>query len=68
MPRSVADGAAIGTVVAIHDFGAGDLLEIAPAAGGPTLMLPFNETVVPTIDIAGGRLVVVPPDSEPEPR
>ncbi len=62
------DGAAIGTVVAIHDFGAGDLLEIAPTGGGPTLMLPFNETVVPTIDIAGGRLVVVPPDSEPESR
>jgi 16S rRNA processing protein RimM len=64
------DGAPVGTVVAIHDFGAGDLLEIAPAGGGPTLMLPFTDTVVPTIDIAGRRLVVVPPesDSEGEPR
>jgi 16S rRNA processing protein RimM len=62
------DGAAVGTVVAIHDFGAGDLIEIAPASGGQTLMLPFNDTVVPRIDIAGGRLVVVPPDSDPEPR
>lgn len=64
------DGAKVGTVVAIHDFGAGDLLEIAPAAGGPTLMLPFTNTVVPTIDIVGGHLVVVPPESdgEPEPR
>jgi 16S rRNA processing protein RimM len=62
------DGAQIGTVVAIHDFGAGDLLEIAPSAGGPTMMLPFTDAVVPTIDIAGGRLVVVPPDSSPEPR
>jgi 16S rRNA processing protein RimM len=60
------DGAAIGTVVAIHDFGAGDILEIAPAGGGPTLLLPFNDAVVPEIDIAGGRLVVVPPQSEPE--
>ena len=62
------DGVQIGTVVAIHDFGAGDLLEIAPSAGGPTLMLPFTDAVVPTIDIAGGHLVVVPPDSSPEPR
>jgi 16S rRNA processing protein RimM len=61
------DGAALGTVVAIHDFGAGDLLEIALTGGGPTLLLPFNDTVVPSIDIAGGRLVVVPPESEPEP-
>ena len=60
------DGAAIGTVLAVHDFGAGDILEIAPAGGGPTLLLPFNDAVVPEIDIAGGRLVVVPPDSEPE--
>jgi 16S rRNA processing protein RimM len=60
------DGAAIGTVVAVHDFGAGDILEIAPAGGGPTLLLPFNDAVVPEIDIAGGRLVVVPPQSEPE--
>ena len=62
------DGVQIGTVVAIHDFGAGDLLEIAPSAGGPTMMLPFTDAVVPTIDIAGGHLVVVPPDSSPEPR
>jgi 16S rRNA processing protein RimM len=60
------DGGAIGTVVAIHDFGAGDILEIAPAGGGPTLLLPFNDTMVPEIDVVGGRLVVVPPDSTSE--
>ena len=54
------DGKEIGTVVAIHDFGAGDLIEIRPPAG-PTVMLPFTETAVPVIDIAGGRIVVVPP-------
>jgi 16S rRNA processing protein RimM len=48
-------------VKALHNFGAGDLLEIEPAAGGLTLMLPFNETVVPTVDIAGGRIIIAPP-------
>ena len=46
---------------AVHNFGAGDLLEIEPAAGGATVMLPFNETTVPVVDIAGGRIVVEPP-------
>ena len=40
---------------------AGDLIEIAPAAGGEALLLPFNETTVPTIDLKAGRLIVVPP-------
>ncbi len=56
-----ADGAALGTVIAIHNFGAGDLIEIAPAAGGEPLLLPFDETTVPTIDLAAGRIVVVVP-------
>lgn len=51
-------GAALGTVVAVHNFGAGDLVEIAPAQGGATVMLPFTETAVPSIDVAGGRIVV----------
>lgn len=55
-----AEGAAIGTVVAIHDFGAGDILEIKPRAG-PTLMLPFTEAAVPKVDTAGGTITVVPP-------
>ncbi len=55
------DGAALGTVTAIHNFGAGDLIEIAPADGGEALLLPFNETTVPTIDLRAGRIVVMPP-------
>jgi 16S rRNA processing protein RimM len=50
-----------GTVIAIHNFGAGDLIEIKPANGGATRMLPFNETTVPAVDLAAGRLVVEPP-------
>ena len=55
------DGAALGTVTAIHNFGAGDLIEIAPAGGGEPLLLPFTETTVPKIDLKAGRIVVVPP-------
>ena len=54
------DGAALGTVTAIHNFGAGDLIEIAPASGEPLLIV-FNETTVPTIDLKAGCIVVVPP-------
>jgi 16S rRNA processing protein RimM len=59
-------GEAIGTVTAVHNHGAGDVLEIAPAVGEP-LLVPFTRETVPTIDIAAGRLVLVPlPDSEPD--
>ena len=54
------DGAEVGTVVAIHDFGAGDILELRPPAGGASLLLPFTDTFVPSVDIAGGRIVVAP--------
>jgi len=54
-------GAALGTVIAVHNFGAGDLIEIKRAERGATVMLPFTQDVVPTIDIAGGRIVVDPP-------
>jgi 16S rRNA processing protein RimM len=55
------DGAALGRVVAVQNFGAGDLLEIAPAAGGPTLLLPFTDATVPVVDVSGGRIVISPP-------
>jgi 16S rRNA processing protein RimM len=55
-------GAVLGTVVGVEDFGAGDLLEIAPAGGGPTAWLPFSREAVPVVDLAGGRLVAVPPE------
>jgi 16S rRNA processing protein RimM len=56
-----AEGNQLGTVVGVHDFGAGDILELKPMAGGPTIMLPFTLAFVPSIDIAGGRIVVAPP-------
>lgn len=52
-------GAARGTVVAVHDFGAGIVLEIDPGDRS-TVMIPFSEAAVPDIDIEGGRLTVEP--------
>ena len=42
---------------AIHNFGAGDIIEIAPPRG-PTMLLPFTNAVVPTVDLADGRVVI----------
>jgi 16S rRNA processing protein RimM len=54
-------GDAVGTVSVVHDYGAGASLEIERKAGAP-LLIPFIATCVPDVDLAGGRLVVVPPD------
>jgi 16S rRNA processing protein RimM len=64
-------GEPLGTVVGVPNYGAGDLLEIAPPAGN-TILVPFTEAVVPEIDVAAGRIVVDSPrglfgnDSEEE--
>ena len=55
------DGTALGKVTAMHRFGAGDLVEITPPDGSETLLVPFSIEAVPTIDIPGGKIVVVPP-------
>jgi len=47
----------LGRVVAIHNFGGGDIIEIAPASG-PTMLLPFTNAVVPTVDLANRRVVI----------
>ncbi len=51
----------IGRVTAIHNFGAGDIIEIAPPHGA-TMLLPFTIAVVPTVDLAKGHVVIVLPD------
>ena len=54
----------LGRVIAIHNFGAGDIIEIAPPHGA-TLLLPFPNAVVPSVDVAGGRVVIeLPPEIE----
>ena len=54
-------GETLGRLVALHDFGAGEIAEVKPAKG-PTLLLPFDVAFVPDIDLAAGRVVVDPPD------
>ena len=56
----LSDGTPLGQVRAVHDFGAGDTLEIARPAGPPA-MVPFTKTVVPEVDLTAGRLVLDPP-------
>lgn len=47
----------IGRVIAIHNFGAGDIIEIEPPYGA-TMLLPFTNAVVPTVDLAAGHVVI----------
>ena len=55
------DGRALGVVQAVHDYGAGASLEISQNSG-PSLLIPFTASCVPTVDIDAGRIVAVPPD------
>jgi 16S rRNA processing protein RimM len=60
LPVRTAEGDAFGTVVALANYGAGDVIEIRGVDGG-TEILPFTTDVVPEIDLENGFLVVVPP-------
>jgi 16S rRNA processing protein RimM len=51
-------GKALGTVVAVHNFGAGDLIELRPLDGETTQLLPFDAATVPEVDLKAGRLVI----------
>jgi 16S rRNA processing protein RimM len=57
-----ATGASLGTVVGVHNFGAGDIVEVAPESGGESLLVTFTEAAVPEVDIEHGRIVLVPPE------
>ena len=52
-----AAGETLGEIVAVHDYGGGASLEIAPGA----LIVPFTRAAVPVVDIAAGYAVVAPP-------
>ena len=54
------DGTTLGTVVALYNFGAGEIIEVKPVSG-PSLMLPFEGESVVSVDVANGRVVLAPP-------
>lgn len=55
------DGTPLGTVVAVHNFGASDIVEVAPAEGS-NLLVAFTDETVPEVDMETRRLVLVPPE------
>ena len=69
--RAVApDGTEIGGVIAVENFGAGDLLEICLKGGSATEYVPFSNACVPSVDLAARQLTVIMPamtgEKEPE--
>ncbi len=54
------DGQIIGVIQAIHNFGAGDILNIV-SGDGHSFDLPFTRQWVPEIDLSGGFILVSPP-------
>jgi len=63
----LAHGARLGPVIAVEDFGAGTVLEIAREDGAGPVLVPFTNALVPEVDLAGGRLVIDPPPGLLEP-
>ena len=59
------DGETIGTVVAIQNYGAGDLLEVRLDGRAATELVPFTDSFVPAVDLAARRVVVVLPEATP---
>ena len=64
------EGEALGTIKAVQNFGAGDILELDPGAGRATRYIPFTREAAPEVRIGEGKVIVVPPveigDPEPE--
>jgi 16S rRNA processing protein RimM len=55
-------GEKLGCVTQVSNYGAGDILEIAPDGGAETMLLPFTKAVAPIIDFDGGRIVIEQPE------
>lgn len=62
LPVADAGGRKLGRVRAVHDFGAGDMLEIAGPGLSQPVMLPFTRDTVPIVDLAAHRIVADPPE------
>ncbi len=61
LPVHDTGGVFLGTVKAVMNHGAGDLLEVHGGTLPASILLPFTRAVVPTVDLAAGRIVADPP-------
>lgn len=61
LAAELADGTPLGTVCAVHNFGAGDVVEVE-RGDGASLLVPFTRETVPVVDVEGGRMVINPPE------
>jgi 16S rRNA processing protein RimM len=57
---AVAAGEVVGKVVAFHNYGGGDVMEVEETQGHKTALLPFTADVIAEIDLAGGKVVINP--------
>ena len=57
-----AGGVPVGTVIAVPNYGGGDLLEIRSSTGGATALLPFTKAFVPALDLDRRRITVALPE------
>ena len=61
------EGKPVGEIVSVHNFGAGDLLEIRLAGSSKTELMIFSDATVPEVNIAAGRVVIIrQPEAEPK--
>jgi 16S rRNA processing protein RimM len=58
------DGKPVGEIVAVQNYGAGDLLEIRLAGSSKTELVPFTNAAVPQVDVAARRVVVLMPGTD----
>lgn len=56
------EGSSLGRITAVLNYGAGDIIEIAKSGETDSLLIPFTNAAVPTVDPDAKRIVVVLPD------
>jgi 16S rRNA processing protein RimM len=56
------NGSALGKLVGMPNYGAGDLLEVAVEGSSETVLIPFTNTFVPQEDFSTGKIVVSLPE------